>query len=114
MPRLTAAIWTSAIIRRAMGEGAFAALRHKGAEGSSAALVKVSLLDGTAFVLVPVTSADGSRQWMRATGTDPVSDADCERYLDRALARDPDLWVLEIEDRQGRWFFDEPVLPVKS
>lgn len=110
MPRLTAAIWTSAIIRRAMGEGAFAALRYKGAEGASAALVKVSLLDGSAFVLVPVTSSDGSRQWMRATGAAPVSESDAESYLQRTRVRDPDIWVLEIEDRQGRWFFDEPVV----
>jgi len=29
--------------------------------------------------------------------------------VERALARDPDLWVVEIEDAEGRHFLTEPV-----
>ena len=50
---------------------------------------------------------DGNRRWVRATGTDLVSDADAEAYVTRARGRDSDLWVVEIEDRKGRDFLTE-------
>ena len=37
------------------------------------------------------------------------SDDDVEHYVQRARARDSDLWVLEIEDRQGRHLVDDIV-----
>ena len=37
------------------------------------------------------------------------SDSDVEDYIRRARSRDSDLWVLEIEDREGRHFLTEPV-----
>jgi hypothetical protein len=34
---------------------------------------------------------------------------DLDRYIERALRVDPDLWVVEIEDKQGRHFLTEAV-----
>jgi hypothetical protein len=69
----------------------------------------VSTLDGQASVLSPSTGLDGDRLWMRATGVTPVDDAEAEAYIARQLTYDPDLWVIEIEDRGGRNFLDEPI-----
>jgi hypothetical protein len=44
-----------------------------------------------------VTSADGGRAWLRATGPDPVSQAVVDEYVARQVARDPDLWVVEFD-----------------
>jgi hypothetical protein len=45
--RLKSNIWVSAYVRRCDVEGAFAAVRRKGAEEAGAIFVKVNRLDGT-------------------------------------------------------------------
>ena len=38
------------------------------------------------------------------------AEADAEARIAREIKFDPDLWIVEIEDRQGRTFVDEPVV----
>jgi hypothetical protein len=46
----------------------------------------------------------GARAWiLLAEGPEAEVDA----LLSRTRARDPDLWVIELEDRQGRTLLDE-------
>ena len=96
------------MIRRAELGGAAAFVARKGEPDAGAVLVKVSLLDGRARVWSSTYGNDGHRRWMKATGAEPVADADAEAYVARARSRDSDLWVIEIEDRQGRDFLTEP------
>lgn len=98
-----------ALIRRAEIAGAAAFVARKGDETAGMVLVKVSTLDGQASVLSPSMALDGGRLWMRATGAVPVADAEAEAYVARQLKYDPDIWVIEIEDRDGRNFLDEPI-----
>jgi hypothetical protein len=106
-PRLKTSIWVAALIRRAELGGAAAFVAKKGELDSGAVVVKIALLDGTARVWSSSYGRDGNRRWVRATGADAVSDADAEAYVMRARSRDADLWVIEIEDRQGRDFLTE-------
>ena len=71
-------------------------------------LVKVARLDGTA--LCHQRSFDlmtGARAWVVLAEGD-------EGEVDAAIARqvsfDRDLWVIELEDREGRTLLDEPGL----
>ncbi|WP_334164705.1 DUF1491 family protein [Phenylobacterium sp.] len=105
---LSTDIWVSALIRRAEIGGAFGVVVRKGDARAGAVLVKVlNRTDGTARLYAEATRMDGERVWMQPQLTDQEPDLD--RYIERAARIDPDIWVVEIEDREGRHFLTEPV-----
>lgn len=115
--RLKSAIWVSAYLRRCNVEGAFAAVRRRGAEEAGAVFVKVARLDGTAALYgpAPQTAFDDARPAERAfvavTGApQPVAEADIEKRLEREIKFDPDVWIVEVEDRAGRNFLDQALM----
>lgn len=108
MARLKADVWVSAYMRTVRLQGGFAYLVRRGAEEAGSVLIRFER-DGGVIVLSPGYGMDGERMWMRASGSEPVSAMDAEDYVQRRLRTDPDLWVVEIEDRQGRHFLTEPV-----
>jgi hypothetical protein len=108
-PRLKAGIYVRALIRRAEVEGAQAYVARKGIEESGAVILKLNRLDGSVLVLTQARRGEGDLVWTRPLGD--WSDEDrATAYLDRQIKFDPDLWIVEIEDRQGRAFVDEPVV----
>jgi hypothetical protein len=113
--RLKSKIWVSAYLRRCFVEGVFGAVRRSGAEEAGAIFIKVSRLDGTADLYGPAPQAvfDSTQPFERAFSpclkTLPASEAEIEAYLVRQIRYDPDLWIVEIEDRAGRHFLDHLV-----
>lgn len=104
-PRLTAGLWVSAYLTRLGQANIPAYVTGRGDQSAGAVLVKVALLDGTARALERTMDLQtGGRRWMvLAEGAEPEIDA----MLRRQQSRDPDLWVIELEDRQGRTLLDE-------
>jgi hypothetical protein len=85
-------------------------LARRGDDDAGQVFLKISRLDGTATVLSQTIGRDGARAWLRGTGAAPVPEAEADAYVKRHLQRDPDAWVVEIEDRRGQHALDEPVL----
>ena len=108
-PRLKAGIFVRALIRRAEVEGASAVIVRKGNEEAGAIILRVARLDGTALVLNQARMGDGALVWARPLG-EAVPDARASEWCDGQVKFDPDLWILEIEDRDGRAFVDEPIV----
>jgi hypothetical protein len=54
------------------------------------------------------TDMEGSRMW-RVSLALATADADVDAFLAREIARDPDIWIVEIEDAQGRHFLEEKI-----
>jgi hypothetical protein len=108
-PRLKAVIQIKAIIRRAEVAGAQAFVVRRGAEEAGALFLKVSRLDGTSTVLTQARRGQGELVWTRPLG-DAADEAKASAYFEKQMRFDPDLWILEIEDREGRAFVDEPIV----
>ena len=109
--RLKSAIWVGAYLRRCQGEGVFGAVRRRGAEEAGAVFVKVVLLDGNAMLYAPApqTAYEQSRPVDRVfapTSKEPVPEQTVEERLAKEVRFDPDVWIVETEDRAGRHFLD--------
>lgn len=107
-PRLTADFWVRAYLARLRLADIPAYVIARGDATAGAVIVKCARLDGTALALHrSFDLASGQRAWVvLADGPEPQVDA----LLARQRARDPDLWLIEIEQREGRTLLDEPGL----
>jgi hypothetical protein len=109
--RLRSDFWVSAYLRRCGLEGAYAVLRRRGAPEAGAIFIKIDCLDGRAALFGPAPqglSDDGERAFTRFHNEDWIDPARAETRLAREISFDPDLWIVEIEDRQGRTFLATP------
>ena len=94
-----------------MHENAPAMLRRRGAQEAGAVLIKVDRLDGTAALYGPspqseVVDRDAERSFSRLHDGDRIPAEEAERRLARQIGFDPDIWIVEVEDRLGRSFLD--------
>lgn len=104
-PRLAAGIWVGAYLTRLRLADIPVFVVKKGDETAGAVLVKVNTLDGQACVYQrEFNLMQDRREWAVLASGD-------ERDVDAALVKqrsfDPDLWVIEVEDRQGRSLLDQ-------
>jgi hypothetical protein len=110
MDRLPARLWIEALVRRAQLSGASAFIVQHGDDERGDVLIKVATLNGQAAAYSPSMNLEGDRIFlnlaMQGVGPDEAS---VDEYVQRAKARDRDLWIVEIEDREGRTFLTEPV-----
>ena len=104
-PRLASGVWVSAYLARLRLADIPAYVTAKGDPEAGAVVVKVALLDGTAQAFERRSDLmTGARAWiLLAEGPEAEVDA----LISRTRARDPDLWVIELEDRQGRTLLDQ-------
>ncbi|MEM9250041.1 MAG: DUF1491 family protein [Pseudomonadota bacterium] len=99
MARLTAGLWIDAYRARLSAEGIPAFITARGDATAGAVIVKLTTLDGNATAYQRVAAFDGGRRWdVLAEGRD----SDVDQTIAGARRMDPDLWVVEVEDRDGR------------
>ena len=105
MTRLTARFWVHAYLARLRQRAIPAFVTAHGDDTAGAVLVKLNTLDGGAQAFQrSFDPATGARGWLvLSQGDEPSVDAAIARQQDF----DPDLWVIEVEDRAGRHLLDE-------
>jgi hypothetical protein len=111
-PRLATEFWVMACVRRGSVEGIPVTIVRKGDPLRGSVLVKLMRFEAGCVVLAETRDAAGGRAWMQGTGRDPVDEATADAYIARNRKYDPDVWVIEVEDRKGRLPFDEKVLEI--
>lgn len=108
MARLSTGFWVQAYLQRLRLQDIPAFVTARGNATAGAVLVKLNTLNGQARLYQrSFDLMTGERAWV-------ILAEGCEAAVDAATARqrgfDPDLWVIEVEDRAGRHLLDEPGL----
>jgi len=109
--RVKSEVWVKAYLRRCQAEGVPVVIARRGDEAAGAIFICIDRLDGTVLLYGPAPSGaaggETERRWVNCLGPGPASTADADRYLNRQREFDPDLWVIEVEDRAGRHFLGD-------
>lgn len=105
---LSTDLWAGALIRRAELAGAFAVVARKGDPRAGAVLVKVvNRRAGEAWLYASAVRGEGEQVWMQPVAS--TDETEIDAFVARQIRFDPDLWIVEIDDLQGRHFLTEPV-----
>lgn len=108
MARLTARFWVDAYLARLRLQDIPAFVVAHGDDTGGAVLVKLSTLDGRAVLFQrSFDLMSGERKWVELAAGD---EGEIDATVSRQRSFDPDLWVIEVEDRAGRHLLGEPGL----
>ncbi|HSD92849.1 MAG TPA: DUF1491 family protein [Methyloceanibacter sp.] len=109
--RLKSEIWVKAYLRRCQVENVPAVIVRRGDNAAGAIFICVDRLDGTVDLYGPApagfSGSEIERRWVSCLGPEPVAQTEANRYLVRQREFDPDLWIIEIEDKSGRHFLGD-------
>ncbi|WP_045836031.1 DUF1491 family protein [Hyphomicrobium sp. 99] len=112
--RLKSEIWVKAYLRRCQVNGATGVVVRHGDDDAGAIFIKIIRSDQTAAVFSPAPAglddADIDRRWVSRFKQGFVAEADAEALLKREAEFDSDIWVIEIEDREGRHFLGDELM----
>ena len=112
--RLKSEIWVKAYLRRCSVGGASGVIVRHGDDDAGAIFIKIVRGDRQAIVFQPapagLSTADFDRRWVRAL-SDFVPEPDADALLAREARFDNDIWVVEIEARDGADFLGDDLMP---
>ncbi len=119
--RLKSEIWAMAHIRLVHAQGAAAFVARKGDADAGAIFVRTTRTDGKSDLFGPDMGAGdadtGQRYWRLVAQEDRYDPANppeirrIDRHLAREIGFDPDIWIIEIEDRDLRHFLGDQLVP---
>lgn len=101
-PRLRSAVWVSAYMRRCAVQGAFTALSRHGDD--SAGAIFIEILHGGGVDLWGPAPGGGGRVFERLV--ERGESWQVGERIEREARFDSDLWLVTVEDREGRHFLE--------
>ena len=98
--RLPVHLWIDAQLRPLNDKGVFYYIHQKGDQNTGVILLKLNGLSGQCQLLIQQRDFDDELGWIHALAQEVVEESDADAYIQRTISRDPDIWVIEIEDRE--------------
>ncbi len=92
-PRVASSVLAGALMRKAQGEGGFAAVLAKGDPTAGAILLILTERGGNPRLLERLLQPDGSYSW----GQPIENSAEVPAFVARRRRFDPDLWLIELD-----------------
>ena len=99
-PRLPTALWVEVHLSRLGNDGIPYYILNTGAHSTGTVMLKLNGLENGVRLLVQQRDLNGKMGWMNAMKAEILDEKSADDYIRRALGRDPDVWVIEIEDRR--------------
>ena len=97
--RLPTKLWIDAVLAPLNGRGIFYYIHQAGNNGSGLILLKLTDTKGECKLLTQQRNFEtDALDWVPALAQEDVAEVDADAYIARAKDRDPDLWVIEVED----------------
>lgn len=108
--RLKAAIWVKAYVRTCNAAGAQAVVARHGDDDAGAIFIKVTAADRSSRIFAPAPAgldeATDDRRWVCISGATPIDEREADARLERERRLDSDMWLVEVEERDGRDFLE--------
>ncbi|HFB2047973.1 MAG: DUF1491 family protein [Hyphomicrobiaceae bacterium] len=109
--RLRSEIWVKSFLRACQTKLINAAVLRHGNDDAGAIYVKINFLDGTAKLFIPAPSVSrdqpSSQTWMAHKQDDIITEREVDDFLHQQVQFDSDLWIIEVEDKDGRHCLDK-------
>lgn len=103
--RLPTYLWVEAEVRRLSGMGIGVFITQRGDATRGIVLQKTADMKGQCRLMTQQRDLLGKLVWINALQDDVVEEREADAYIKRAADRDPDLWIIEIEDKDMQVLF---------
>lgn len=97
--RIPTYLWVEAEVRRLSSEGRGVYVAARGDKTGGMVIQKISDMTGQCRLMGQQRDLLGKLVWINLLQDEIVEEREADAYVRRALERDPDLWLIEIEDR---------------
>lgn len=102
MTRLDTKLWLDGHLRQLAASGGLFTIVHKGDANRGSVILKLNMgREAGCRVLTQAHDTDGALGWLAALEGRAVPEAEADAYIGRSIDRDSDVWVVEIESRDG-------------
>lgn len=91
-------IWVEAKIRELTIQNIGVYVTHKGERNDGLVLLKLADLKGNCKFLTQQRDIDGVLGWVNVFAEELIAEQKADEYIARSMSRDPDQWVIEVEN----------------
>lgn len=106
-PRMPTHLWVEAKITELSFQNIGVYVTHKGELNDGIVLLKLSNLKGQCKLLTQQRNFDGVLEWVNVFDEEIIPEQKADEYTARSINRDPDQWVIEIENSQMQNPFED-------